>query len=101
MTKLKLKKDDQVVVIAGADKGKRGKILAIDENNGRVIVEGVNKKIKFYKDQQDKANSGLIEIERPFDISNVMYFCDSCKKGIRVGKKDKSRICKKCEKSLD
>lgn len=105
MQKSKLKKDDQVVLISGSEKGKRGKVLIIDDNNGRIIIEGINKKTKFYKDTQDKANSRMMQIERPVDISNVMYFCDKCKKGVKLSversEKTKKRICKKCGKSID
>lgn len=101
MSKARLKKNDQVVVVSGAERGKRGKVLDLDLNKNLVLVEGINKKVKFYRDQQDKSNSGLVEIERPFNASNVMPFCDSCKKGVRINVKDKARVCTKCGKSLD
>ena len=69
--KIKLKKDDTVKVIAGKDKGKSGRILKIDRDNDRIIVQGLNiaKKAVRKKSQQDKG--GIIEIETPLHISNV------------------------------
>ncbi|MBN1500681.1 MAG: 50S ribosomal protein L24 [Spirochaetes bacterium] len=105
MVKTKLKKNDQVVVNTGSDKGKRGKILVIDAAKGKVIVEGINKKTKFYKDSQDKTNSRIMQIERPVNLSNVEFFCEKCKKGVRLTvektETSKKRICKKCGKSID
>ena len=100
-----LKKNDSVVVKSGAFKGKRGKILKISKESGRVVVEGVNKRNKYLKPSQEHPQGGMVNIEFPIHISNVMYFCDKCKKGIRMGVeiKDKSkfRVCRSCGKSLD
>ena len=106
MVRTKLKKNDNVVIIAGADKGKKGKILLVDPKKGRVVVEGINKKTKHVRATQDNPKGGIIKIERPVEISNVMVFCDKCKKGVRLGsqmKDDKSkvRVCRECGKSLD
>ena len=104
-TKTKLKKNDNVVVISGSSKGKRGKVLYI--NKGLVLVEGVNKKHKSVKASQENPKGGVIQKEYPIEASNVMFFCDKCKKGVRLQmvdltdktKKDKSRKCSKCGKS--
>jgi large subunit ribosomal protein L24 len=106
MVKTRLKKEDQIVVISGNDKGKRGKILLVDNKKGRVIVEGVNFRKRHIKQQnQENQKGGIISMEFPIQISNVMYFCEKCKKGVRLGvevKNDtKSRVCKKCGKRLD
>ena len=102
--KTKLKKDDNVVIVTGNDNGKRGKILLIDKNRGRVVVEGINKRKKYVK-QQDNPKGALIHIELPINISNVMYFCEKCKNGVRLGvelkDKNKIRVCKNCGKSID
>jgi len=104
-TKTKLKINDNVVVISGANRGKRGKILRIDNTRGRVIVEGVNKRNKYLKPSQDNPQGRMVNLEFPINISNVMYFCDKCKKGIRIGiefkDKSKTRICRSCSKSID
>lgn len=70
--KKKLKKNDQVKVVAGREKGKTGRILRIDLKNGRVLVEGINmvKKAVRKKNQQDRG--GIMDIEAPLHISNVM-----------------------------
>ena len=101
----KLKINDNVVVVGGSDRGKRGKVLKFDRTKGRVIVEGVNKRSKFFKPNQENPKGGVATLDFPIHISNVMYFCDKCKKGVRVGlelkDKTKARVCKSCGKSLD
>lgn len=105
MASTKLKKNDNVVVMSGADRGKKGKILFVDVSKGRVVVEGINKKKKFVRPSQENPKGGVISLEYPVNISNVLIFCDKCKKGVRIGMeiKDsgKNRVCKKCGKSLD
>jgi large subunit ribosomal protein L24 len=100
-----LKKNDSVVVINGAFKGKRGKVLKIIKDSGHVVVEGINKRNKYIRPSQEHPQGGLINTEFPIHISNVMCFCDRCKKGVRIGvevkEKSKSRICSKCGKSID
>jgi large subunit ribosomal protein L24 len=70
--KTRLRKNDQVIVVAGKDKGKTGRVLRIDAAQGRVLVEGINmvKKAVRKKSQQDRG--GIIEVEAPVHISNVM-----------------------------
>ncbi|MEX2442112.1 MAG: 50S ribosomal protein L24 [Alkalispirochaeta sp.] len=71
--KTKLKKNDTVTVIAGKDKGRTGRVLRIDENGDRVLVEGVNMVKKAQKKQRQDDTGGIIEKEAPIAISNVMY----------------------------
>ncbi len=103
--KTKLKVNDNVVVVSGADRGKRGKILKIDANSSRVIVEGINKKTKYLRATQENPQGGMVNIEFPIHISNVMLFCEKSKKPTRVGieitDKSKNRISKKSGKSID
>jgi len=105
MDNTKLKKNDNVVVISGKDKGRRGKVLFIDTKKGRVIVEGVNKKKKYVRPSQENPKGGVISLEFPVHISNVMLFCEKCKKGVRLGVDQKSekkvRVCVKCNKAID
>jgi large subunit ribosomal protein L24 len=105
MNNTKLKKNDNVVVISGKDKGRRGKVLFIDTKKGRVIVEGVNKKKKYVRPSQENPKGGVISLEFPVHISNVMLFCEKCKKGVRLGVDQKSdkkvRVCAKCNKAID
>ncbi len=103
--KSKLKINDNVVVNSGSNRGKRGKVLKVDRTKGRIIVEGVNKRNKYLKPSQENPQGRMVTLEFPIHISNVMYFCDKCKKGTRIGieisDKSKTRICKSCSKSID
>ncbi|OHD68290.1 MAG: 50S ribosomal protein L24 [Spirochaetes bacterium RBG_16_49_21] len=101
----RIKANDNVVVTAGSDRGRRGKVLKIGAKRGRIIVEGINKRNKYIKPGPESPKGGTANIEFPIDMSNVMIFCDKCKKGVRIGiayKDDKkTRVCKKCGKNLD
>ena len=77
----KIKKDDIVIVIAGKDKDKTGKVLSVKEN--KVVVEGVNVVKKHTKPNQMNQNGGIVETEAAIDISNVMLLVDG--KATRVG----------------
>ena len=83
MAKLKIKKNDTVRVISGKDKGKEGKILVVDQENARVIVEGVNMVTKHMKQTNAETQAGIVHKEAPIDISNVMLVHDG--KVTRVG----------------
>ncbi|MDR1867868.1 MAG: 50S ribosomal protein L24 [Treponema sp.] len=101
--KFKVKKDDIVQVIAGKDKGKRGRILKILREKDRIIVEGVNivKKAKKRRNQQDRG--GIIEIEAAIHSSNLMIVCKKCGQtriGYQVSNDSKIRVCKKCGEVL-
>lgn len=85
MANIKLKKGDKVVVIAGKDKGKEGKILLVDRKKNRVIVEGVNMVSKHTKPNPANQQGGIIKKENYIDISNVMYVIDG--KPTRIGYK--------------
>ncbi len=96
MSTMKIKKNDQVIVITGKDKGKEGKVLSVDVKNHKVLVEGVNKVFRHTKPSMQNQQGGIIEKEAPIDISNVMYLHKG--KPVRVGftgeKKDKVRVAK-------
>ena len=79
----KIKKDDMVKVIAGKDKGKEGKVVAVDTKTGRIIVEGVNVATKHAKPSQANPNGGIVKKENAIDVSNVMLLVDG--KATRVG----------------
>jgi len=101
--KFKLKKEDTVEVIAGKDKGKRGRIIKILRDKDRVIVEGANivKKAKKRKNQRD--SGGIIEIEAALHSSNVMIVCKRCgpaRIGFKLEGDTKTRICRKCGEVL-
>lgn len=101
--KFKLRKDDLVQVIAGKDRGKQGKIIRIDRDKGRAIVAGVNmvKKAMRKKNQNDRG--GIVEIEAPLQLSNVMIVCKKCgptRIGYKIAGEDKARVCRKCGEAL-
>lgn len=101
--KFKLKREDTVQIIAGKDKGKRGKILKILRDKDRVVVEGANivKKAMKRKSQQDRG--GIVELEAPIHISNVMIVCKKCgptRIGYKFEGETKVRVCKKCGEAL-
>ncbi|MCQ2523775.1 MAG: 50S ribosomal protein L24 [Lachnospiraceae bacterium] len=83
MASLKIKKGDTVKVIAGKDKDKEGKVLAVNAADNTVIVEGVNMITKHMKPSQANQNGGIIQKEAPIDASNVMYLYKG--KATRVG----------------
>ena len=73
MSMLKIKKGDTVKVIAGKDKDKEGKVIAVNQKDGKVVVEGVNMITKHAKPNAANPNGGIIHQEAPVDASNVMY----------------------------
>lgn len=72
MPKYRIRKDDQVKVIAGKDKGKTGRVLRVDREKGRVLVEGINLVKKAMRKKRQEDRGGIAEIEAPVHISNVM-----------------------------
>lgn len=80
-----LKVEDEVIVIAGKEKGKRGKILFIDRLRDRVYVQGVNKLKRYVRPSQENPQGGQMEIEAPMHLSNVMFYDAKSKKGVRIG----------------
>ena len=97
--KFKIKKEDTVEIIAGKDKGKRGRVLKILRAKDRIVVEGANivKKAKKRRNQQDRG--GIIEIEAAIHYSNVAIVCKKCgptRIGYKIEGEDKTRVCRKC-----
>ena len=103
MATMKIKKGDTVRVIAGADKDNEGKVIAVNQKNHTVLVEGVNMIKKHTKPSMANQNGGIIEQEGPIDISNVMLLVDG--KTTRVGFKTdgdkKVRVAKATGKVID
>jgi len=104
--KLHVKAKDQVIVIAGKDKGKKGAVTAAFPKTGKVIVEGVNLVTKHQKPRGQGMPGGIIHKEAAIDASNVMLVCQKCGKPARYGFKvnadgTKTRICKKCHEQID
>lgn len=104
MGKLNVKKGDNIIVIAGKDKGKMGKVLSAIPSADKVVVEGVAIVKRHTKPTQKLPQGGIIEKEAAIHVSNVMPYCSTCKKGVRVAKNVENgkrvRVCRKCGKEL-
>ncbi len=106
MALARVKKDDEVLVLAGRDKGKRGKVLSVNAESGRLVVEKVHMIKRHTKPSSKNQQGGIMEYEAPIQSSNVMVVCGGCDKPTRVKTeplKDgaKMRVCKHCGESLD
>ena len=106
MSKFHLKAGDTVEVITGKDKGKKGKVLSVDPQSGKIIVEKVNVAIKHTKPRRQGETGGRLEKETPIYGSKVMRVCPKCKKATRIGRKvledgQISRYCKNCQEIID
>jgi large subunit ribosomal protein L24 len=107
-----IKKDDNVRVMSGKDRGKSGRVIHVLPGEGRIMVEGVARAKKHQRATGKKSRSGsqlqqagIIDTELFIDISNVQIVCKSCGQPTRVGHRieedgTKTRICRKCEKDL-
>jgi large subunit ribosomal protein L24 len=82
---IKIRKGDTVMVIAGDDKGKTGRVLSVDETKHRVIVEKVNFVKRHTKARSQTQQGGILEKEAPIHLSNVMLYDPKAGKGVRVG----------------
>jgi len=103
---MNIKKGDMVQVITGKDSGKKGKVLKVFPRENRIIVEGVNRVKRHQKPSRAIPRGGILNIESPMNVSNVMLLCNKCNKPTRVGKKildnnEKVRVCKNCGETLD
>lgn len=101
---LKIKKNDQVVVIAGKNAGVVSRVLYVIPKKNRVVVEHVNMIKRHMRPRAQGQPHGIVEREAPIHISNVMLYCEKCKKGVRFGvvegPEGKQRVCKKCGATL-
>jgi large subunit ribosomal protein L24 len=102
---LKIRKGDKVVILAGKDKGKNGKVLKVLIAKQRIMVEGVNIVKKHLKKRSESEPGGMREAPAALAISNVALFCGNCNKGVRFSikaadDKSKTRICKKCQRPI-
>ena len=83
--KSRIRKGDTVVVVAGRERGKTGKVLSVDGRAGTVIVEKLNIIKRHTKPNQKAKQGGILEREAPLQISNVMFFCHVTQKPTRIG----------------
>jgi len=103
---VRIKKNDTVLVISGKDRGKKGKVRRAVPKADRVIVEGLNMIKRHSRARRAARQAGIVELEAPIHVSNVMLICDKCKKPARVGFKTledgrKVRFCRACEEPID
>jgi large subunit ribosomal protein L24 len=105
---LQIRKDDQVEVLSGKDRGKRGRVVRVWPKNDKVMVEGVNmvKRHEKIRAAQGRAGTqgGIITKEMPIHVSNVGLVCSSCDRPVRIGHEmdadGKHRVCKRCGRRL-
>ena len=103
--KLHVRKGDNVIVLSGKDKGKKGKVLSVMPKSGKVIVEGVAVATKHKKPRSQADVGGILHQETPIYACKVMHICDKCGQPTRIARKvldDGSivRVCKKCNEIL-
>ena len=103
---MKIRVNDEVVVLGGDDRGKRGKVHRSFPREGRLLVEGVNVEKRHMKARANIRQAGIIEREAPVSVSKVMLVCSKCHQPTRVGfrvleDKSKVRVCKKCREVID
>ena len=105
MNAMKIKKGDTVVVIAGKDRGKRGKVVSTDAEAGKLVVEGVNIATMHKKPRNQGDQGGIVKVEAPLYACKVMAVCPKCHEPVRVAVKfddkgQKTRVCRKCGAAL-
>jgi len=103
---LGIKKNDTVLVIRGDEKGKKGRVKAVQMEKNRLLVESVNMIKKHMKPSKKQTQGGIIEKEAPIHRSNVMLLCSKCNKPTRIGHNilengNKIRVCKKCGEVIE
>jgi large subunit ribosomal protein L24 len=103
---MKVRKGDTVVIIAGKDRGKKGKVRRALPDENRVIVEGFNMIKRHSRARRATRQAGIIELEAPIRVSNVMLICDKCGNPTRVSFRfledgKKVRICSSCREVID
>ena len=106
MRSVHVRRGDTVAIIAGKERGKRGKVLRVLVADGRVLIEHVNMIKKHQRPTQKLRQGGIIEREGPLALSNVLLVCGRCDKPVRTGIKvladgRKLRVCKQCGEPVD
>lgn len=103
---MKIHKNDTVLVIAGKDKGKKGKVRKAYPDKERIMIEGVNMIKRHSRTKGKTRQAGIIELEAPIHVSNVMVICNKCNKPARIGYRvledaKKARYCRNCSEIID
>jgi len=101
---MKIRKNDQVLITAGKDKGKKGKVLQVFSSAEKLIVENINMAKKSRRARKQGEKGQIIEVPRPLHVSNVKLICPKCGQAARLGYKateaGKFRVCKKCQQEI-
>lgn len=102
---MRVKRNDQVAVLSGKNRGKRGKVLRVDPATARVVVEGLNLVKRHLRRSQENPQGAVVSRESPLPLDRVQPVCPRCNRGVRVGFKrlpdgSKVRICRRCEESF-
>jgi large subunit ribosomal protein L24 len=99
-----IRKDDEVQVVSGKDRGARGRVVRVLPREGRIMVEGIARAKKHARASKKRQQGGIIDVELFIDISNVQLVCKSCGQITRVGHRvedgKRIRVCRKCEADL-
>lgn len=110
---MKIRKNDTVVIMAGKDKGRSGKVLAVYPDKNRLLVEGANIIKRHVKASPTIRQAGIIQRPGPLSAANVALVCTKCNKPTRVGyevldvregeqtRKQKARVCKRCKQQIE
>lgn len=103
---MNIRKEDTVLVIAGKDRGKKGKVRHVDRAANKALVEGVNMVKRHMRPKPTVRQTGIIERESPIQASNLMLVCPKCSQPCRIGHRlleDKStvRVCRRCGETID
>ncbi len=101
----RVKRNDQVVAISGKDRGKKGKVLTIQTERQRAVVEGLNLVKKHMRKSQNAPQGSIVSRENPIPLDRLLPVCPKCNRGVRVGFKSepdgsKTRVCRSCEESF-
>jgi len=101
---MKIRKNDQVLIISGKDRGRKGRVIEVLPKERRIVVEGINLRKKHIKPKRSGEKGQIVEVPVSLDVSNTKFICQKCKKTARVGYKiegkKKYRICKKCGEEI-
>jgi large subunit ribosomal protein L24 len=101
---MKFRKGDSIIVTAGKDKGRKGKVEKTFPKEGKVLVPGVNMYKRHVKKRDEKNPGGIIDKSRPLPTANIALVCPKCSQPTRIGflltKNEKIRICRKCEQAI-
>jgi large subunit ribosomal protein L24 len=103
---MRIRKDDTVVIITGKDRGKKGKIRRAFPDEDRVVVEGLNMIKRHSRARRATRQAGIIELEAPIHVSDVMLVCNKCGNPTRINFRflddgKKVRICNSCREVID